>query len=394
MVSGAGVNGPDHDPLAVAAALGISWSDAQQRVLTRIAAYVAQETPSGHAELLSPLAGMIASDLHAAGAHVTSHDAPGLGTNLVAELPGREQESPALLLAHIDTVHPVGAFGAGPLRIENGTAIGPGVYDMKGGVALLIEALTLFGEHERLPRRPIRFLVTCDEEIGSHSSRTLIEENARLAGAVLVPEPCMPDGGVKTGRKGVATYRLEVGGIAAHAGVDPGVGASATHELARQMLDAFALADHERGTTVNVGMIGAGSATNVIPGSAWATIDVRLADPAEGDRVHDALSRLRAYDARASVHVTRTEFRPPLVRTPSVVALYRHARELAAQLGFELGEGTTGGGSDGSIAAAVGAAVLDGLGPRGGGAHTLHEHILVDDLPLRLALIHQLLDTL
>ncbi len=385
---------PKHDTDAVAAALGISWDDARERVLARIGTYVGHETPSGHPELLDPLAGLVTADLRAAGAEITSYPAPGLGTNLLAEIPGGEEAAPLLLLAHIDTVHPVGAFGGGALRLEDGRAFGPGVYDMKGGAALLVEALTLLRESGKRPRRPVRMLITCDEEIGSHSSRALIETHAREAGAVLVPEPCMPDGGVKTGRKGVATYRLEVKGEAAHAGIDPGLGVSASHELARQMIDVFALADHPRGTTLNIGMIGAGSATNVIPASAWAAIDVRLADPAEGDRVHDALYRLHVYDARTSVSVVRTEYRPPLVRSPGVVALYQHARTLAAELSADLGEGSTGGGSDGSIAAAVGAAVLDGLGPRGAGAHTLHEHIVMDDLPFRLALLCRLVETL
>ncbi len=204
----------------------------------------------------------------------------------------------------------------------------------------------------------------------------------------------MPGGGVKTQRKGVATYRLETTGEAAHAGIDPGLGISATHELARQMVDVFALADHARGTTVNIGMIGAGTASNVIPAQAWATIDVRIAEPAEGERVHRSLLALQPHDARAGVTARRTENRGPLVRTPGVVALYETARSITAGLGHELGEGATGGGSDGSLAAAAGAAVLDGLGPRGAGAHTLDEHVLVEDLPFRLALLCGLLKTL
>lgn len=388
------VEQPGCDTGAVEAALGISWDDARQRVLSRLAAYVARETPSEHPELLDALAGMIAADLRAAGTQVTAVAAPGLGTNLVADVPGRTTDAPVLLLAHIDTVHPVGAFGAGGLRVEGGRATGPGVYDMKGGVALLVEALLLLHERGAQPRRPVRFLVTCDEEIGSHSSRGLIEAHAREAGAVLVPEPSMPDGGVKTGRKGVTTYRLETTGEAAHAGVDPGLGVSASHELARQMLDVFALADHARGTTINIGMIGAGTATNVIPAKAWATIDVRIAQPAEGERIHAALESLQPHDARTRVRARRTEHRPPLVRTPAIAALYEHARGVAAELGHTLTEGSTGGGSDGSLAAAVGAAVLDGLGPRGAGAHTLDEHVLIEDLPFRLALLCRLLETL
>lgn len=388
------IYGPGHDRDAVAATLGISWDDARRRVLARIGTYVAQETPSAHQELLDALASVVADDLRAAGATVTSHPAPGLGTNLVAEVPGDVDDRPVLLLGHLDTVHPIGAFGTNELRLEGDRAIGPGVYDMKAGVALLVEALTLLHERGERPRRPVRFLVTCDEEIGSHSSRGIIEDHARQAAAVLVPEPSMPDGGVKTRRKGVATYRIETTGQAAHAGIDPGLGISASQELAHQLVDVFALADHARGTTINVGMMGAGTATNVIPAKAWATIDVRIAEPDEGERIHTALMALQPHDPRAKVQVQRTEHRGPLVRTAGVVALYEHARGIAAQLGHDLGEGGTGGGSDGSLAAAVGADVLDGLGPRGAGAHTLDEHIIVDDLPFRLALLCGLLKTL
>lgn len=384
----------DHDRAAVTAALGMTWDDARQRVLSRLGTYVAQESPSAHAALLDSLASTVSADLRAAGATVTSRQAAGLGTNLVADVRGEVDDAPVLLLAHLDTVHPVGAFGTGALRVEGERAIGPGVYDMKGGAALLVEALTLLHERGERPRRPVRFLVTCDEEIGSHSSRALIEEHARTAAAVLVPEPSMPDGGVKTRRKGVATYRLETTGQAAHAGIDPGLGISASHELARQLVDVFALADHARGTTINVGVLGAGTASNVIPANAWATIDVRIAEPAEGERVHKSLLSLQPHDARTQVHVRRTEHRGPLVRTPGVVALYEKARDVAAGLGQELGEGATGGGSDGSLAASVGAAVLDGLGPRGAGAHTLDEHVLIEDLPFRLALLCGLLKTL
>lgn len=383
-----------YDRDAIAAALGISYDDARARVLARIDDYVALESPSGHAPLLNALGARVTSDLGAAGARIETHDAAELGSNYVAHVEGREALPPILMLAHIDTVHPVGAFGAPGLRIEGGRAYGPGAYDMKGGASLLVEALTLLHERGSPPRRPVRFLVTCDEEIGSHTSRALIELHAREAAAVLVPEPCMPDGGVKTQRKGVATYRLETTGRAAHAGVDYGVGVSATHELARQMIRVFDFADPRRGTTLNIGMIGAGSATNVIPGKAWATIDVRLAEPAEGERVHAALEALEPFDPDAGVAVQRTELRPPLVRSPAIVELYQQARVVAAALGFDLGEGGTGGGSDGSIAAATGATVLDGLGPQGVGAHTLQEHIVIDDLPFRLALLCGLLDVL
>jgi glutamate carboxypeptidase len=268
------------------------------------------------------------------------------------------------------------------------------VYDMKCGAALVLEALSLGHEAGRAPRRPVVLLITCDEEVGSHSSRPLIERYARTAGAVLVPEPCLPDGGVKTARKGVATYRLRTTGQAGHAGLDPGMTVSAIAELIDQCQAASALACHDLGTTINIGVIGGGIATNVVAGEAWAGIDVRLAVPEEGERVHAALLSLQPKRPGAAVHVVRSESRPPLVRTPAVVALYQQARAIAAELDVELTEGASGGGSDGSLAAFWGAPTLDGLGARGGGAHAASEHVLVADLPFRLALMHALLDRL
>ena len=203
----------------------------------------------------------------------------------------------------------------------------------------------------------------------------------------------MPDGGVKTGRKGVATYRIDTTGVAAHAGIEPGTAVSAITELVRQSLRILALADHAKGTTINIGTIEGGTATNVVAASASAGIDVRLAVAEEGPRVHDALMSLRAL-SEATVTVTLAESRPPLVRNEQVARVFEHARALAARLGQDLAEGSTGGGSDGSLAAATGAAVLDGLGPRGGGAHAESEHIIIDDLPFRLALLCRLIETI
>jgi glutamate carboxypeptidase len=376
-------------------ALGIDPAAAQERVLRRARCYVEHETPSRHVAGLTALAEQIEGELADIGAAIERHDAPGAGRNLVAQLPGQEAgERPLLLLAHIDTVHPLGTLSARPFQLSDGRASGPGVYDMKTGVALLVEALHLLKERARAPRRPVTFLITCDEEIGSRSARPLIERCARAAAAVLVPEPCLPDGGVKTRRKGVATYELRTTGRAGHAGLDPGTTVSAIAELLDQAQAALALADHELGTTVNIGMIRGGTATNVVADEACASVDVRLALPAEAVRVHDALLSLAPRRAGAGVHVTHAENRPPLVRTPEVAALYEQARIVAAALGTELSEGASGGGSDGSIAASFGTPTLDGLGARGGGAHAHDEHVVVDDLPFRLAFLMRLLETL
>jgi glutamate carboxypeptidase len=231
--------------------------------------------------------------------------------------------------------------------------------------------------------------------VGSHSARDAIALHARRVRAVLVPEPSMPDGGVKTFRKGVATYQVDASGVAAHAGIDGDKAVSAITELVFALHHALSLADHARGTTLNIGGISGGTASNVVAAQASAVVDVRIAEPAEGERIHAALTGLSARNPRATLRVERTENRPPLVRSPEVVELYEHARALARRdLGVELGEGGTGGGSDGSLAHAAGAAVLDGLGPRGAGAHAVDEHIVLADLPFRLALMTRLLETL
>jgi glutamate carboxypeptidase len=265
---------------------------------------------------------------------------------------------------------------------------------MKAGIALLVEAIAILRVRGTGPRRPLRFLVTCDEEIGSHASRDLIRAAAVGAEAALVPEPSLPDGAVKTRRKGVSTYRLEARGRAAHAGIDPDRAVSAIAEIAHQVLAALAAADPPAGTTVNIGLIQGGTASNVVPAEAWATIDVRFVSSGEGERVDAVLRALRPILPGASIRVELTESRPPLERTDGVVRLYEHARSLAAELGVSLGEGSTGGGSDGSLVATWGLPTLDGLGPRGGGAHAVDEHILLDDLPFRLALLCRLLETL
>jgi glutamate carboxypeptidase len=383
------------DRAAIEAVLGMSVVDATERVMRRLEPYVLLETPSRDAAAITSLSRRIESELLEAGAVVEAFDTPGLGRNLRAWVPGLQSKaSPLVALGHIDTVHPVGTLETQPLRRVEGRAEGPGIFDMKAGVALLVEAITILTARKSGPRRPLRFLVTCDEEIGSHASRELIREAAIGAEAALVTEPSLPDGAVKTRRKGVSTYRLETHGRAAHAGIEPERAVSAVTEIAHQILHVIATADASRGTTVNIGVIRGGTASNVVPAHAWATIDVRFTTPAEGERVNTALNALQPTLQGARVRVDMTETRPPLERTDAVVRLYDHARQAAAELGFALPDGSTGGGSDGSLIAALGLPTLDGLGPRGGGAHAIDEHIILDDLPFRLALLCRLLETL
>ncbi len=377
---------------AIESALGIAPPHIIQRVLRRVQPWVEAETPSGHEQPLVDLSLRIEDELRALGAGIEAFAVPGLGRNLRATVAGEEPElAPLVILGHLDTVHPIGTLLRQPFRIDGDRAEGPGIFDMKTGVALAVEALAWFHEREQRPRRPVRLILTCDEEIGSHGARALFRQSCEDAAAALVPEPCLADGSVKTRRKGVGTYRVDVHGRAAHAGVEPHKAVSAIAELAGQIMRILDLADHDAGTTINVGLIGGGTASNVVPAHAWATVDTRFVEPAEGDRLDAALLGLGPRLAGSRLEVVRNEMRPPLVRTAGVVALYEEAGEVAAGLGVELGEGSTGGGSDGSLVASWGTPTLDGLGARGGGAHAIDEHIVLSDLPFRLALLVGLL---
>jgi glutamate carboxypeptidase len=365
------------------------------RVLDRLERLVSHETPSGDAARLDELAAVLADELASFGAAVTRIPVADRGTHVSARFPGAGAAlEPVMVLAHLDTVHPVGSLAERPFRLEDGRAWGPGTYDMKAGLAVVMEALALLYEAGERPRRTVHLLATCDEEIGSHTSRSLIEDGAREAACVLVPEPSLPDGGVKTGRKGVGVYTLHAAGVAVHAGIDSGGGVNAIVELAHQILGLAGLADAERGTTLNAGVIHGGTASNVVPAAARVEIDVRFRTLEEGERVDAALRALEPALPGAELRLVGGINRPPLERTPAIAALYENARGLAAELGLELPEGETGGASDGCFTAALAVPTLDGLGVLGAGAHALHEHIVIEDVPRRVALFGRLFQTL
>ncbi|MGH7477870.1 MAG: M20/M25/M40 family metallo-hydrolase [Longimicrobiales bacterium] len=366
-----------------------------ETVLERLRRYVEHESPSGDAAANRALAALIAGDLERTGAAVQRIDAPSRGAHLLATLPGREAGLPHLLvLGHFDTVHPLGSLARMPFAIRDGRIEGPGAFDMKAGIAVLLEALLRMAAAGRRPRRLLTLLLSCDEEIGSATSRNIIESAARGAAAALVLEPSLPGGAAKTARKGVAIYTIRARGRAAHAGLDPQHGVSAIVELAHQTLRIAALAAPELGTTINVGLVRGGTVSNVVAAEAELELDVRYATSREGVRVDAALRALEATIPGAAIEVQGSESRPPLERTAPVIALYEAARRQAARQGWELGEGSAGGASDGSLVAALGVPTLDGLGPDGGGAHALDEHVRLDDLPRRIALLEDLLDTL
>jgi glutamate carboxypeptidase len=299
-----------------------------------------------------------------------------------------------LLLGHTDTVHPRGSLAARPLREEGGRVHGPGIFDMKSGCAVALEALRACAGLGIAPPRPVVLLLTCDEEAGSRSGRALVERESRRAAQVLVLEPPAPGGRAKTARKGTGMFTLRAAGRAAHAGLDFEKGASAVLELARQAIRLNELCDAARGVTVNVGVLAGGTRSNVVAEDATAEVDVRFETMADALRVEESIRGLRAFDGRVKLSIEGGINRPPLERTEPVARLYARARAVAAALGFDLGETSVGGASDGNFAAALCPAVLDGLGVEGDGAHAPHEHIIRDSLARRGAFIAGLIATL
>jgi glutamate carboxypeptidase len=298
------------------------------------------------------------------------------------------------MLGHFDTVWSVGQLAAMPIRERDGRLHGPGVFDMKAGISIGMQAIRALQATQAMPRCHIVMLLTTDEEIGSRTSRAVIEDEARKSAAVLVLEPSLPGGAVKTSRKGCGEYELIVHGKAAHAGVEPGKGANAIRELALQIARLDAIQDVERGVTLNVGTISGGTRANVVPDLARAVIDVRVPTMADAAAVDAAMRRLTPELPGTTLELKGGIDRPPLERTDNVVRLYQTARQVAAELGHALAEGNTGGGSDGNFTAALGVPTLDGLGATGDGAHALHEHVNVSDLRWRSALIAGLLTRL
>ena len=291
-----------------------------------------------------------------------------------------------LMIGHYDTVWPIGQVDRMPIEIRDGRLFGPGVLDMKGGIAIGMLAARALRDVAPVNVRLV-MLWTSDEERGSVTSRALVEEEAGRSRAVFVLEPALDGGGVKTSRKGCGEFQLTVRGIAAHAGVNPDAGASAVHELAAQIVDLQRVRGVAPGVTLNVGLIEGGTRPNVVAEEARAIIDVRVATIEEAKLVHAMV-----YDRVSAVPGTTIEIRgsidrPPLERTGAVVRLYEKARDIAARLGYDLPEGGTGGGSDGNFTAALGVPTLDGLGAVGAGPHALDEHIEVDALPWRAALL-------
>ncbi len=311
------------------------------------------------------------------------------------QLPGGSKAGRILGIGHSDTVWPLGTIKSMPFRQHKKRLWGPGVLDMKSGLAFFIYAARALRDLDTPVRKNVSLLVVADEEVGSTDSRPLTESEAKRSDCVLVLEPGTGlTGKLKTARKGIADYRLTVTGKAAHAGVDFANGASAILEIARQIERIATFTDLDHGTTVNPGVVRGGTRTNVIAAEAQLDVDVRIARLKDAQAIDRKMRALRPFDKRCKLTVEGGLNRPPMERTKAIKNLFGRAKEIGVELGLDLEESSTGGGSDGNFSAALGIPTLDGLGAVGEGAHAANESILIDRIADRTALLAGLLSRL
>lgn len=358
-------------------------------IVETLRALVEIESPSDDKAAVDAAVRLVAGLGESCGGRVKTHQQKNFGDVLELRFgPARSSRKPILLLGHLDTVWPLGTLRTMPWRERDGRLFGPGVFDMKAGVVMAlaaVRALKLLGLS-----RPITLLLNSDEEVGSPVSRPITERLALCSESVLVLEPAQGLA-CKTARKGVGEYRLHVTGVAAHSGVDFASGHSAILELARLLQAVAGFTDLGRGLTVNPGVVSGGTRSNVVAEQAFAEVDVRIAHARDATRVERLFRALRCADPHCTLEITGGMNRPPMERKAGTVALYKEARRLAAELGFQLDEAATGGGSDGNFTAALGVPTLDGLGAVGEGAHAAHESVGIGPLIPRTALLAALL---
>jgi len=363
-------------------------------ILEGIRRWVEMETPTEAPDHINRLATMVADgyrDLPATIERVAGHS--GCGDHLIVRSSWGQDRPGILVLSHLDTVHPLGFIERLPFRLEGDSAFGPGIYDMKGGAYLAFAAFRQLCANGGRPPLGVTHLYVSDEEIGSPTSRAMIEAEGREAKYVLVTEPARDGGKVVTGRKGVARFEVVIKGLPAHAGTRPGDGRSAIRELANVIQTLEAMSDVSRGVTINVGVVRGGTRPNVIAEEAYAEVDMRLPSIADADEIVPRVLNLTSRTDGVSIAVTGGLNRPPYEKSNAGVALFEHAKTLAAEIGFELSDTFTGGGSDGNFTASR-AATLDGLGVDGQGAHTHYEQLYISSIEPRARLIHRLYQTL
>ncbi len=384
---------------ALAKQLYERFHERQPQIISLIRALVETESPSGDEQGSRALVNLLV-EAAATATCVDSMDrvdVPGFGQHLVIRAFGNKAAAGSILLVgHTDTVHSRGSIAERPWRQQGNRIYGPGIFDMKANCALAISLLHACDDLKIDPGFQVTIALTCDEEVGSDSGWPLLKKIAETEKVrkALVLEPPASGGRAKTGRKGTGIFALEVQGRAAHAGLEPEKGASAILELAKQTQRLHEFNHSGNGITVNVGVVHGGTRSNVVPAEASAEIDVRFSTALEAKEIEEALLSIKPYDERVRLKMTGGINRPPMERTERVVELYELARTIAALLDYELGETQVGGASDGNFLAALGIPVLDGLGVDGDGAHAAHEHIIVDDIPRRGALLTGLIASL
>jgi len=368
----------------------------QKQIVALIREMVECESPSDDSTAVNRFVDLL-SDVAPSFARVRTVPGGRFGRHVLCEfdLSSKSKRGQILALGHSDTVWPIGTLASMPFRQKDGRLWGPGVLDMKSGIAFFIYAMRILRDLDVPVARKVVMQINSDEEVGSESSRALTERNARRSTAVLVLEPASGlDGRLKTARKGVGDYTVTVRGKAAHSGLDFTAGASAILELARQVEKIAGFTDLKRGVTVNPGIIRGGTRVNVVAAEAVAEVDMRVARAKDAAGLDRKFRALRPVDRRCTLEVSGGMNRPPLERSPAVVGLFRKAQALAREMGVDLNESAVGGGSDGNFTAAMGIPTLDGLGAVGEGAHALNESILVDRIADRTALLAKLVAAL
>jgi glutamate carboxypeptidase len=370
-----------------------NWFDSQT-ILDGIRRWVEIETPTEAPEQVNKLVSLVADqhrDLPVTLERVAGVD--GCGDHLLARSTWGQEQPGILVLSHLDTVHPLGFIERLPFKVEGDSAFGPGIYDMKGGAYIAHHAFrALCADANRSPLG-ITHMFTSDEEIGSPTSRALIEKEGRKAKYVLVTEPARDGGKIVTGRKGVGRFKVFIKGVPAHAGSRPEDGRSAVRELANIIQTLEAMNDLARGVTVNVGLVRGGTRPNVTPEEAYAEIDLRVPSFTDADEFVGKILGLTSKTEGVTVKVTGELNRPPYEKGNAGASLYEHAKTLATEIGFELIDTYTGGGSDGNFTAPY-TGTLDGLGVDGKGAHTHYEQLYVSSLEPRARLLYRLYQTL
>jgi glutamate carboxypeptidase len=370
------------------------FSEHQERMVATIRELVEIESPSDNKPAVDRIAAFLASKFEALGGRTQLHRSHDFGDSLQINFSGTADRRPVLLLGHYDTVYPLGTLVSMPCKVDNGRLRGPGVLDMKSGIALMLHAIEAHQAwHGALPR-PVTVFLVSDEEVGSYSSRKVTEALAKESAGVLVLEPAAGlRGAVKTARKGVGEYTLRVKGVAAHAGLDPGKGHSAIIELARQIMVVSKLNNLRQGVSVNPGVIRGGTRTNVIAAEASVGIDVRIKRAKQASGLDRKLRSLKPFDKHCKLEMTGGINRLPMERTAGVAALYKKAQEIALQVAWKLEEAAVGGGSDGNFTAGMGIPTLDGMGGVGEGAHAVHEFIVISELPRRALLLAGMIES-